>query len=257
MRLPMDQEQQYRSAADASKIFSWKRIWAVLGQHSAQLGAVAALLVIGGGIWGTMVWLFAEPDVAVEIASTEMRLPSPLSRDLASSLRDVDPNEAESLRIALAELVRFLEVTDHFTIVSVVNNTSKSIENVDIRIRNVRTLTGWAVSGDAFTILERQDILERVRYDKSSNIISVSGIPRIPPQTTLELQIWADAPLVRFLAATPVTVTYDGGAGEYVRTATVSGLNAFLYENAAFLLLVLILINISVLAQFAPGKADR
>ena len=70
-----------------------KRLYKLLGDHGPQIGAVVGLLTIGGFGWVGLTWLFAEPDLSVEVSSSEVRLPSALHRQLIEAL---EPYSSES-----------------------------------------------------------------------------------------------------------------------------------------------------------------
>ncbi|WP_420448328.1 hypothetical protein [Candidatus Palauibacter sp.] len=216
-----------------------KRLYKLLGDHGPQIGAVAGLLAIAGSGWLGLTWLFAEPDLSVEVSSSEVRLPSALHRQLIEAL---EPYSSESVPDSIVDVLRetaaFLREIRQFTQVSLRNNTDESLGNVEIRVQNVGGLSGWGVAGNALTDLERQGVLESVYHDAISELLLVQGLDRLPPNSTIEVLLWAEAPFLGFSDGRSISVTFDGGVGELVRTEEVSGLNAFVYTNSALLLLI-------------------
>ena len=229
-----------------------KRLYKLLGDHGPQIGAVVGLLTIGGFGWVGLTWLFAEPDLSVEVSSSEVRLPSALHRQLIEALEPYSSESVpDSIVDALRETAAFLRETRQFTQVSLRNNTDESLGNVEIRVQNVGGLSGWGVAGNAFTDLERQRVLESVYHDATSELLLVQGLDRLPPNSTIEVLLWAEAPFLGFSDGRSISVTFDGGVGELVRTEEVSGLNAFVYTNSALLLLIGGLVILIIL----PGRA--
>ena len=179
---------------DIKDISLHKRIYKLLGDHGPQIGAVVGILTIGGFAWIGLTWLFGEPDLAVEVNVSEVRLPSATHRRLIEALEPYSRESVpDSIADALGETAAFLRETRQFTQVSLRNNTDESLNNVEIRIQNVGGLTGWGVAGNAFTDLERQSVLEGVYHDATSELLLVQGLDRLPPHSTIEVLLWADA----------------------------------------------------------------
>jgi hypothetical protein len=232
------------------------RDW-LIANHPVITGLAALIAIFTTLILGFR-WAFDAPDVAVRIERSDIELPPSVVEDMMS----VTDSSAisllpDSLQQSLEAVESFLLLTKNYAKIAISNNTRQSIHNIDLRVMNLSQVYSYAVSGDALTGRDLQVILDKISFDAESRILTARGIERLPPKTTLELFIWGDERLPFLIDADPVTVTYDGGAGEIVRQETVTGFDAFFYKHSGFLVLLLLLLNASIVLYLSEkNKTD-
>jgi len=118
--------------------------------------------------------------------------------------------------------------------------------NVDVRFRYVTDVDGWGIEGDALDADEQQRLVDAVHFDAASELLTLKSIPRLPPKSMLKLFVWGNVSYAALLGNDQVTATYDGGAGKLITERTVRGVDAFVYDNAGLLIVVLLLANLGV-----------
>jgi len=218
------------------------RLWAKDNQPA--FGLIASLLAIIAVVWATVRYVFAPPILAIGVETSALQLPWPMYRRLDRAIATDSAKLSDSSKLALAQVRDFLRDTKTFAQITLTNSSSKSLTNVDIRVRYIRDLDGWAIEGDAFDTEEKQRLLEAVRFDPVESMLSLKNIPRFPPKSTLRLFLWGDVSYTAVLGDEQASVTYDGGVGDIITERTIHGIDAFIYDNAGLLLLIGLLVNL-------------
>lgn len=222
----------------------------ILTKYSKQLQSVAAILVIGSFLWGGYQYFFNSTKVEIEVKINDAHLPASISSKFAANvnmllnsissdyLRDSLNSEINNLN----EVSQFFSKTSKMATYEITNTSSYTLNNVDIRIRNVSDLTAWGTTGNALLTIETTEIMRSMKIDRQSGIISFGSIDKLPPKSTLIITVWGD---VRdYYLSQPITVAYDGGSGKVIKTTSVTGFSAFIYDNTIFFIILLLLINI-------------
>lgn len=232
------------------------RFRAFLERNGAWLGALTSLVTVAGLVWGIGAWLLGTPKVSITVKNHPVAFPSKLTSEFnrkIGNIRLVDLARADSIFSPLVALGDFLEDTRHFVVVTIENGRDQSLKNVDIRVTGLTRLTGYSVDGDELVTSERSALRDSARFDGASGILTVGTIPRIAPRTSLRILIWGSGPPFGYYDEVPVSVVFDDGHGDIVRTEEIRGADAFVYSHAALLFFLLILANTAiVLALFAP-----
>lgn len=211
-----------------------------LREHSSEISSISGLLAVLIILYGGLTFILRTPDVVLTVDHNNISLPISLGDKMAEVLSAVSNTELpEKATISMQSVLDFLQETKSLTTIRLSNHSDRSIQNLDLRVRPVRALTGWSVGGENITERESEEIISLVDYGPESDVVSISRIRSIPPQSTLEINIWGDHRMdLLFFDQDPVTATYEGGAASIVRTREVTGFDAFIYSNAELLVLV-------------------
>ena len=213
--------------------------------------AITALFVFVGIIYGIFEFFFKPADVEVLFSFNDADLPSSIAKMYSDSYKpliEIIKKNDKQLESKLVELNYFFNQTREKVKFEISNNSDKTINNVDIRIINIEELTAYGVTGNILQSVESLDIMRKMKEDKLKGIITFSGIEKLPPKSTLIINIWGE---IRYSAFEyPIIVTYDGGTGKVLKTSVVKGIDSFVYENSEFLLLLLCVFNIGLFLFF-------
>lgn len=220
------------------------RSWAHHNRHLITFVGVA-VAVLGVGM--PLIWtLFRTPDLSIAYGTARLRMPYSLYRNINTALTEDTSGYGVSSVTSFREVRDFLRDTESFTTITLTNNSSTSLDNVTLRIRFVRRLTGWGIDGDALDFAERDTLLKLITFDKSHSLVTLRSIDRMPPKSRISVYLWGDISTSSFLGPDNVTAAYDGGAGEVVWATVVSGFDAFIYKNAGFLVVLVLVGNLGL-----------
>jgi hypothetical protein len=215
-------------------------------ENAKILQSLVALITILLFAWGIMKVFFTTSDLEVLYQYSDAEIPSSIGEKYAKNLEFFYPylkkNKDNKLIENVLDVNEYLNNTRNKVKFEITNNSEYTIKNLDIRIKNIKKLTAWCVTGNILQNIESNSIMRKMRNDESKGIITFSGIEKLPPRTTLIINIWGD--IREYSFADPILITYDGGAAEIIRTSVVKGFNSFLFENSSFLVLLLLLVNI-------------
>ncbi len=215
-------------------------------KNAKFIQALVALITLVLFIWGAVKIFFSTSDLEVVYQYSDAELPSSIGGKYSKSLGPMveyfkKEKNTEQLNNVF-EVNDFLNKTRNKVKYEITNNSKYTIKNLDIRIKNVTNLTAWGVSGNILQSVESNAIMRKMRSDNSTGVITFSGIEKLPPQTTLIINIWGD--IREYNLDDPIIATYDGGSSEIIRTSLVKGFDSFIYENSSFLVVMLLLLNI-------------
>lgn len=228
-------------------------------EYEPVLAVIASFLAIVAVAWAAIQFIFAPPTLAIEVQTNDLQMPWSVYKKMDEAIGRDSATISDSAKAALTTARDFLRDTENFTQISLTNSSSASLSNVDIRVHYVRDLDGWAIEGDALDGDERQRLLEAIRFDAANALVTLRGISRMPPKSTLKLYLWGNVSQFSLLGDERVSATYDGGAGEMVSQRTVRGFDAFVYDNAGLLVVTLLLFNVAfwnaILLKKVPHNA--
>lgn len=214
-------------------------------EHGASAGFLASLIAIIAIPYAVIKVVFAVPDLSIVLETTPLRLPVYIVRDVADALAKDSASFSDSTGRALRRVRGFLRDTETFTVITLRNNSATSLENLDLRLRNVGDADGYAVDGDGLTASERVALVEKITFDYSSRMLILRDIPRLPPQSELKVYVWGDVREAALFGESQLTVTYDGGYGEIQRVSTVRGVDSYIFENSSILVIVFVIANLA------------
>jgi hypothetical protein len=223
-------------------------------ENEPLVAFLASVLFIGTVLWALLKFVFAPPDLAITVQTVDLLLPSYTYEQLAKALDRDSARLSAPSGLAMRQVRGFLRDTKNFTQVTLTNSSSKSLTNADLRFHYVRDADGYAIEGDALDLEERSKLVEAIRLDPSNGLLTLRGIPRIPPKSTIKLYIWGDISYAALFGSEQVTVTYDGGAGELITERTIRGLDAFIYNNSGLLVIAILLFNVGAWNLFLQHK---
>lgn len=227
-----------------------------LDEQSSVLGAIAAIVGILGVVWAVVHFVFSPPDLALVVRQSPLAFPSRLFLRLDNALDADSAQLTDSVARPLREIRGFLRDTRNYTAITLRNNTSRSMTNLDFRVQYVRELDGWGIEADHLTRSERTALVEAITYDYTGSLVVLRGIERLPPKSSLTVYLWGDVAFRALLGSEQVLVSYDGGAGKLEQEAVVRGVDAFIYQNAGFLFLILLGVNVAFLSHLKSGTRD-
>jgi hypothetical protein len=228
-----------------SSIKSW------LERNAGWLGALGALLGVVVILAGVGRWLLSAPNVAIAVRDHPVAFPTVITGDFQKAFdRSVilALAKSDSTWRPLIALDDFLRETKSFVTVGISNNGDRTIQNVEIRLRGLHRLTGYSVGGDLLLASERQAIRDSTRFDATTGILTIGMLSRLGPKRTINVSVWGEGAFPNAFGGEPVTVLYDGGTGKLVRTVEIRGGDAFVYENAALLALMIVALNLAWIA---------
>lgn len=245
---PTPQEPTEVPPSTAAPRLPWStRILGWLTKAGPALGAVAAALVIIGAIFTGGRWLLSAPALSIQVTTVDVAYPprivGAVQKQLPYGALRVLAQRKDTLWKALAGLDDFLRETERQLTIAVSNNTSQSLTNLDIRISGAQQATAWSYGGDVFTRPELDRLTDSTKYEQGTDVLRVPVISRIPPKRTLNIYLWGKFPDFYSFDRERVEATYDGGVGQIVPQTTVTGKDAFVYGNGAFILLMIIVFN--------------
>jgi hypothetical protein len=246
-----DDLQEDGGVKDQPHIHAWAK------RNQPLAGLLASCLTIGAVLWALVKFVFAPPDLAITVNTTQLSMPWYRYQELDRAIARDSARFSDSVGRTLRELRGFLRDTDNYTQVSLTNTTKRSLSNVDLRFKYVRALDGWAIDSDNLDSDERKKLLDAVKYDGAGEIVSLRSIARFPPKSTIKVSLWGDIGTSPFLEDDQVIVTFDGGVGERIRERTVRGVDAFIYDNAGLLTLAVLLLNAFIWSLVAPRPAPQ
>jgi hypothetical protein len=218
---------------------------------------LASAVTVGAVLWAVARYVFAPPTLAISVQVNELRMPFSLYRRFDAALLRDSSRLTDSSALVMRQVQGFLRDTRNFTQITLTNSSASSLANLDLRVKYVHDLAGWAIDSDALDDEEQRQLLNAVHYDASESLLTLRTVPRLPPKATLNLFIWGDVSYAALLGDEQVTAAYDGGAGKVITERTVRGVDAFIYENAGLLVLVVLVSNVGVwnlLLQHRAGK---
>ena len=231
------------------------RSWAK--EHEAIATLLLAVITIGAALIAALKFAFAPPVLALSVRTHELFLPGSLYDRFSIALETDSAGLSDSTKATLGFVRDFLRTTESFTVITVRNNSDRSLQNVDVRFRYVHSIDGWAVAGDGVDEAERAQLLTLIAHDPSNGLLTVKSIPRVPPKSTLNFYIWGDVSFAALFGEDRLTATFDGGAGEVITERTIRGLDAFIYDNAGLLVVVLLLLNVAIWNTAFSRRGDQ
>lgn len=203
------------------------------------------IVFIIGLLFTTYSILIRPSGLTVSIDKEEINYPSKINNEIIKTYKYIEnSNENLEIKSSIIKLYNYLINTQDYWKITISNNSSKSIDNINIRILNVSDLTSWGISSDYLIDDEKQKIMESLSYIESSGIINLRNSINLPPETTLCIYLWGV--FEEFSFKTNVFVVHDGGTGKIIKTEEVSGIRAFIANSAIEILILLILIFLVV-----------
>ncbi len=233
-----------------------------LEKNSRILEALAALIAIMLFLFAIIKFLFEPADVEVTVSMNDANLPASIaekySNALDSLLKTVEKKQEKNYKMSyegMVEVSKFLRETAKKANYVITNNSSYTIKNVDIRIKNVTKLTAWGVTGNMLQVVESQSIMRKMKIDGETGIITFGNIEKLPPKSNLVISIWGN--VREFFVGDIVYVTYDGGSAKITRATEITGFNSFIYENSTYLVLLLIILNTGLFLYIVDRTREK
>lgn len=230
---------------------SWaKKYGNVLG----ALASLAALLALG---WAIFWYFFTPPQLAMTVETSDLRMPLALYARMARAINADSARMSDSSATALRQVRGFLRDTKTFTEIKLANTSRVSLSNLDLRFRYVHDVDGWAIESDNLDNEEQTKLNSAVRYDELEGMLTLHGISRLPPKSTLSLFVWGNVSAASLLGSDQLTVTYDGGAGEMISERTIRGFDVFLYDDAGLTVIIMLLVNMFLWVGYLSWSEKR
>jgi len=210
---------------------------------------VGLIVIIGSVLYGIGSAFFTSSDVEVSYSFYDAELPTSIATEFNKVsdyvLNKLDDKNTLTIKASIINTLDFFTKTRNKVTFQIRNTSDRTLNNVDIRIKNVKKMTAWGVSGNILQSSEIDAIMKKMKNDETAGIVTFSNIEKLPPQTNMIIYLWGD--IIQYSFDEPIMVTYDGGVGELVKTSTVIGFDSFIFENVKFLIFIWILINIAIL----------
>lgn len=208
-----------------------------------------AFLFMLAFLWGiifTSYKLIARPPgLSVAINKEIINYPSKINNEIIDVYNHFKNSEDnKQIKASIFKLYNYLINTQDYWGITISNNSSKIIRDINIRILNVSDLTSWGVSSNYLLDKEKQKIIDNVSFNESSGIINLKNSVTLPPEASLCIHLWGAFDEFNF--SENVFVIHDGGTGKIIKTAEVSGLEAFIANSAGEILFLLIFIFLIV-----------
>lgn len=189
--------------------------------------------------------IVSPPDLSVKIKKDAIDYPSSINSKFLDVFNNyVDSIKSSKRKYELVEVHNYLINTKHHWEVTIKNETDMFIKGISIRVNNVASLTSHGVISENLLEAETTKILNSLKYEESSGIITLNEFANLPPKASITLiftGVFNDYSLDE-----PVTVVYDGGIGKYEKTISVSGFKAYLSDYIFEIMILMILVFIFV-----------
>lgn len=207
-------------------------------------------------IFGVWSYFSVGSDITIRYHKQEIRLPEKVAEpieeteSILDSIRNNNSN-VKGIEKAITNqryVKAYIKDTKYFLRIGIENESSSTLQDVRIRVRNVKSLNGLSIASHLFTSKEIEELYQGLDHDDYGNVINVPNIESFPPGGRLVLYVWGDIESpVTF--SQPVSAVYNGGEGTVVYSTTISGVTAFIYEYSVPILIFIIILNLLFLAS--------
>jgi len=212
-------------------VIKWKErlepYYLLLGMLIFFIGSVVTIAKI----------FFSPPDLSIKIDKSDINYPSNINNKYLEIYNYIQDSTTNSyMEESAIELLDYLIKTRQQRIISIINNTNKSIRELTIRQLNVVLLTSSNISSSYLTEHEKEEILANMSFEKSSGIVYFKEPIILPPEGELKIYLWG-----QFVDdSNSVSAIYDGGQAKLEYSKTFSGFKAVFAENISPILFLLI-----------------
>ena len=130
-------------------------------------------------------------DLSVFINRQEVNFPSSINEKYLRVYNFIGDSCKDSTIISNAiETYQYLQNTNNFWIITLHNETSKSIKGIFLRITNVSSLSAWAVNSNFMTDEERDKLMKSLNFQQNNGVVNLNKIEFLPPQREIKIYIW-------------------------------------------------------------------
>src|SRR5665213_2875272 len=191
---------------------------------------IGALVVIIGGVWSVYTILFTQQDLSVFIQQEQVNFPVNINDRYRNVYNYIaDSCKDSSVAMDTKATYEYLQNTGDFWVISLKNETKKSLKNLTIIIKDVNALGSWAVNTDFLLQTQKEKLINNFQFDTANRIIALKDVEILPSHQELKLYLWGKLPSLNL--DENLIVTYDGGEGHIGHRYEAFGFRAFLCAN--------------------------
>ena len=200
--------------------------------------------------------LVKSPKLSVFVSKENINYPNSINENYSKVYDSfMKGNPDSDLKVEANTVYSYLLKTKQNWIIRLKNETDKTVEKVNLRIINVSDITSWAVSSDYLLEEEKKEVLDKVKFQKSSGVVYLSDFVNIPPNSSMSLYLWGK------FDESPwndnIIVTYDGGVGIIEKRIEVTGFKAYLVDYCSEIMFFLLLLFCLVSLYTIRGKLNE
>jgi len=213
-----------------------------LKPYATLLGTIGVII---GAIVAVYAFLFRPQDLSVFVQREEVNFPVNINDEFVHVYNFVADSCRDSTVVADTRATyRYLQNTNNFWIITLRNETKKSLKNIVLRITDVSSLGAWAVNSDFLLQSERDKLVKSFTFDSTNSVVALNNIESLPGAEQIKLYIWGKLSTLNL--DENLIVTYEDGQGHVGHEYKASGFKAFLCEYLyEFFLLTLLIFFIA------------
>jgi len=190
-------------------------------------------------IWSGIKFIVRNPELEVFITREEVNFPSKINKDYLEVYKYISENiQEEELRNQSANIYNYLVQTRDFLKIELNNTTNRKIEDIELRLTNVKNMTATGVAASFLLDEEMGNVLEGLIFKESSGILYMNKLIDLPPQKEFTVYLWGD--FLPYFLEENIIVSYKGGMGQIVKKIEVKGFKAYLVDFYIEVFLILI-----------------
>ena len=223
-----------------------------LKKHRISLSAIASIVVIVGFGAGLIQVAFRTPPLIIKVKTDKYVFPKNFIKELSLSSEQLYKiahrryslltlnNEIDSLCMSWNSILSFLSQESNYWQYEITNTTNKTIEEISIRIPNVRTLLDFSIEGNILSYIPEESLYSNIGYDTASGLLILSGVKKMPAKSTIIIKLWGMREIL--MNAQRIFVYSNSGEGKIIESTEVEGARAFIATHIENILLLLILV---------------
>lgn len=119
--------------------------------------------------------------------------------------------------------------------ISIKNNTSDEIKNIDLKIRKVYSISDVAIKSSNMALLAQLNALSRYELRSNAKVLSFPNLKALPPKSNLKLILWGD--FGETFLSSDVEITSTAKSERILRYAKAAGISLFISDNLLFIVI--------------------
>jgi hypothetical protein len=209
---------------------------------------IGMLIFFIGGTWAIYQFIFKPSDLSVLVEKREINYPNTTNTKFNTVYKYlVDSTKNEAVKLEASAVYDYLINTQDFWIVTLKNESDKSIKNIKLRITNVGSVTNLGMSSQFLLEEETNLILKKMAFQDKSGIIYLDNIGELPRKASLSIYVWGKMP--KLLLDENIFVTYEGGEAQPAVQTVVTGFRSYLANYIFEIFLIMLIVFIAVYIQ--------
>ncbi len=183
--------------------------------------------------------LYLSPELRIEYQYNHYTSPINTSEAYDSLLNNLDSTIVESEQITT--ISRFIK-SNTFLQVTLENKTNKRIEDIDLKIKNVKQIIDISINTDSSKLFDIKTDLKLNKFTKYNNVkyLTFPNLNHLPPKALIEIYVWGKFNQSAY--SPDIITTSSSKSVQILRTAQVAGLPLLISNNLLRFFIVLIVV---------------